>query len=188
MPKQTKETIVRVFLNLIQKKSFEKITVKDIVEECGINRKTFYYYFKDIYDLVEYAFKAEMESYINSVPEENTLEESVSGIFELVEKNKKAVYHLNGSNDDELKKYIYRVFNDTVAKKYKRKAVEKGISERDFRLLCEVFVMAFSGMITTWIKNGMKPEYKDDIKRACIVLGGSVETMFDNIKKLCQNQ
>lgn len=89
MPNHTKEAIVGAFYALIQKKSFEKITVKDIVDECGINRKTFYYYFKDIYDLVEYAFRAEMGSYIKSVPEENILEESISGIFELVEKNKK---------------------------------------------------------------------------------------------------
>lgn len=78
--------------------------------------------------------------------------------------------------------------NDTVSKKYKRKAVEKGVSERDFKLLCEVFVMAFSGMISTWLKNGMKPEYKDDIKRLCVMLGGSVDTMFDNVKKLGCNQ
>lgn len=188
MPKQTKEAIVGAFYALIQNKSFEKITVRDIVEECGINRKTFYYYFKDIYDLVEYAFRAEMELYINNVPEENTLEDSISGIFELVEKNKKAVYHLNGSNDAELKKYIYGVLNDTIEKKYKNKADEVGVSERDFRLLCEVFVMAFSGMVTTWLKNGMNPEYKADIKRVCVMLGGSVDTMFDNIKKLSQNQ
>ena len=31
----------------------DKITVKDIVEECGINRNTFYYYFADIYDLID---------------------------------------------------------------------------------------------------------------------------------------
>lgn len=188
MPKQTKEAIVGAFYALIQNKSFEKITVRDIVEECGINRKTFYYYFKDIYDLVEYAFRNEMDVYINNVPEENSLEESISGIFELVEKNKKVVYHLNGSNDYELKKYIYGVLSETIEKKYKTKAAKAGVSERDFKLLCEIFLMAFSGMIATWLNNGMNPEYKDDIKRVCVMLGGSVDTMFDNVKKLSQNQ
>lgn len=188
MPKQTKEAIVSVFYDLIQNKSFEKITVRDIVEECGVNRKTFYYYFKDIYDLVEYIFRTEMENYISALPEDNTLEESVSGIFELVEKNKKAVYHLNSSNDGELKKYIYGALHDTIKKKYRSVASESGVSERDFNLLCEVFVMAFSGMVSTWLRNGMNPEYKDDIKRVCVMLGGSVNTMIDNIKKISRNQ
>ena len=188
MPRSTKEAIVSSLYGMLKKKSFEKITVKDIVEDCGINRKTFYYYFKDIYDLVEYIFRVEIDRYISGIPEDSTLAESISGIFELVESNRKVVYHLSESNDSELKKYLYGAFYDTVFKKYKAKAAEFGVSERDYRLLCEVFVMAFSGMITTWLDGGMKPEYKDDIKRVCAMLGGSAENMLENIKKISETR
>lgn len=56
MAQFTKTAIIESFLHLLETRSIEKITVKDIVEDCGVNRKTFYYYFKDIYDLTESVF------------------------------------------------------------------------------------------------------------------------------------
>ena len=51
----TKEIIAKTFTELLDEKPMSKITVKDIVERCGVNRNTFYYHFKDIYDLVEWS-------------------------------------------------------------------------------------------------------------------------------------
>lgn len=50
----TKEIIAKTFTELLDEKSMSKITVKDIVERCGVNRNTFYYHFKDIPDVVEF--------------------------------------------------------------------------------------------------------------------------------------
>lgn len=41
---------------LMKEKLFEKISVIDICEGCGMNRKSFYYHFKDKYDLVNWIF------------------------------------------------------------------------------------------------------------------------------------
>ncbi len=49
----TRQAIMDSFLRLLEKKPFGKITVRDIVEECGVNRTTFYYYYQDIYAIVE---------------------------------------------------------------------------------------------------------------------------------------
>jgi len=49
----TKKAIVESFLHLLGKKPIDKITVRDVVDHCGINRNTFYYYFQDIYAVLE---------------------------------------------------------------------------------------------------------------------------------------
>ena len=54
MRQTTKEAIAQAFEGLLEKRSIDKITVKDIVAECGVNRQTFYYHFRDIYDLMEW--------------------------------------------------------------------------------------------------------------------------------------
>lgn len=41
---------------LMEKKPFSKISVGDICEDCGMNRKSFYYHFRDKYDLVNWIF------------------------------------------------------------------------------------------------------------------------------------
>ncbi|MCD7883144.1 MAG: TetR/AcrR family transcriptional regulator [Lachnospiraceae bacterium] len=61
MAMMTKELIIRTVFELLNERPFTKITVKDIVERCGINRNTFYYHFRDITDVMEYAFKREMD-------------------------------------------------------------------------------------------------------------------------------
>ncbi len=185
MSKFTKAAIVNSFYKLIEQKSFEKITVKDIVDDCGINRKTFYYYFKDIYDLIEYVFRAEIEGYVETAPKGDTLEDSIIGIFALVKKNKKSVMHLrNSSHSKELKKYLHIVFNETVIKLYKDKADAYNISEHNLKLFVHVFVTSFYGILINWIDDGMKPDYEEDIKCICAMLGGSVEYMLE---KLSQN-
>lgn len=51
----TKRALEQSLKNLLLKKPLTKITINDIAEDCGINRMTFYYHFKDIYDLVEWS-------------------------------------------------------------------------------------------------------------------------------------
>ena len=49
----TKKAILESFLRLAEKKPIDKITVRDIVDDCGVNRNTFYYHFQDIYAVLE---------------------------------------------------------------------------------------------------------------------------------------
>ncbi|MCU6761577.1 probable dihydroxyacetone kinase regulator [uncultured Roseburia sp.] len=51
---RTKQTIATAFCDLYMKKSINKITIKEITVQAGYNRCTFYQYFTDIYDLLNY--------------------------------------------------------------------------------------------------------------------------------------
>lgn len=53
MPINKKEVIADAFVSLAQRKNADKITVKDLVEACGISRQTFYYHFQDILEVIE---------------------------------------------------------------------------------------------------------------------------------------
>ena len=46
----TKRALEQSLKNLLLQKPLHKITISDIADDCGINRMTFYYHFKDIYD------------------------------------------------------------------------------------------------------------------------------------------
>ena len=77
MPSFTKKAMIESFLNLLAKKPLEKITVRDIVDDCGINRNTFYYYFQDTYAVVEEVCRMAEEK----IPTEGTLGERLSAYF-----------------------------------------------------------------------------------------------------------
>lgn len=55
MSQFTKRALEDSLKHLLLQKPLNKITINDIAEDCGINRMTFYYHFKDIYDLVEWS-------------------------------------------------------------------------------------------------------------------------------------
>lgn len=54
MSQMTKRALEASLKKLLLQKPLTKITISDITEDCGISRMTFYYHFKDIYDLVEW--------------------------------------------------------------------------------------------------------------------------------------
>ena len=53
MSQTTKRALEASLKKLLLEKPLNKITINDITEDCGVNRMTFYYHFKDIYDLVD---------------------------------------------------------------------------------------------------------------------------------------
>ena len=59
MSLNTKQQLANALKSLMQTKPLEKITIKDIVIFCGVNRQTFYYHFKDINDLLGWIYKTE---------------------------------------------------------------------------------------------------------------------------------
>lgn len=54
MPVDVKRLIAETLLEMLKKKRLEKITVKELVDACGISRQTFYYHFKDVLEVVEW--------------------------------------------------------------------------------------------------------------------------------------
>lgn len=57
----TKQMLVDALITIADKKSISKITISELVDYCNINRKTFYYHFTDIYDLLEWHLNNEIE-------------------------------------------------------------------------------------------------------------------------------
>ena len=57
MSSSTKEALAAALKQMMTVKPMDKITIKDLVEICGVNRQTFYYHFDDVYDLLEWVFE-----------------------------------------------------------------------------------------------------------------------------------
>ena len=81
----TKNKIVQSLKNHMQKKSLDKITVSDIVKDCQINRKTFYYHFKNIYDLVKWMLEEEAVEIVKKLHLMNDYEDAIVFVLNYVE-------------------------------------------------------------------------------------------------------
>ncbi|WGS65735.1 TetR family transcriptional regulator [Marinitoga aeolica] len=64
MSEITKKALSNSLKKLMKEKPLSKITVNDVVNDCGVNRRTLYYYFHDIYELLEWTFITEIKEVI----------------------------------------------------------------------------------------------------------------------------
>ncbi len=71
-----KSIIVDDFLKLCEKRAIGKITIQNILDESGVSRKTFYNYFRDKYDLIQYCYDTKIIPQWDYIPgdEENAME------------------------------------------------------------------------------------------------------------------
>ena len=102
MSKFTRQAIMYSMLKLLQEKSIDKITVKDICEMCEINRNTFYYYYSDIYQVLEELLRTETGKSLKEQQENHSFYEDCLKKYHLILEYKKAVYHLYNSKNRDL--------------------------------------------------------------------------------------
>ena len=88
----TKEIIAKTFTELLDEKPMSKITVKDIVERCGVNRNTFYYHFKDIPDVVEFILKKKWDEILEHPQDRASILECMEEMADLVRNNRKVMF------------------------------------------------------------------------------------------------
>ena len=102
MPSFTRKAIMESFMKLLDARPLNKITIKDIVEECGINRNTFYYHFEDIPALVEAIFKKETDRFISAHTSVASLEEGMLLAVDFLMKYRRAILHIYNSPSREV--------------------------------------------------------------------------------------
>ncbi|MFQ8840347.1 MAG: TetR/AcrR family transcriptional regulator [Clostridium fessum] len=92
----TKERIVEAYIELESERPVEKITVTALVERSRITRKTFYYYFKDIYDLMEYRMEREMKRIMEETMSQPDPEKALTQLYMYIMENQKHIRALSG--------------------------------------------------------------------------------------------
>ena len=142
MSEVTKRALEQSLKNLLLKKPLTKITINDITEDCGINRMTFYYHFKDIYDLVEWSCLEDARKALEEKKTHDTWQEGFLNIFEAVLANKPFIMNVYRNVDRErIENYLFRLTYDLIAGVVEEKSKGLDISEEDKK-----FIANFSGL------------------------------------------
>lgn len=181
MKELTKQLIAKTLHELLEKNSIEQITVKKIVEECGINRQTFYYHFCDIYDLIEWSLTQSLTAYLAESPFPNgDWRVKVEHIFKFLISKKRVILH--GYNHDNRKIYemfIMKMIRPIVEEKFDQceHSDQVLIEKREF--IIKIHVWIFTALFFEWIENGMSGEYMDKLGDFFILTDGSIETAIN---------
>ena len=172
----TKKAIVQTFLKLLDDRPLNQITVKDIVEACGINRNSFYYHFEDLPSLMEEILKDEADRIINEHASVSSLEDCLCVAIDFALKHKRAVMHPYGATNRALyEQYLDRVSQYVVSEYVNMKFKEIPADPADKELLIHFFKCILIGGALDWIADGMRYDIRQHVRRLCLLFDGTVE-------------
>ena len=153
---KTKQATADSLKRYMEVKSLSKITISAICEDCGINRKTFYYHFKDIYDLLKWTLEQESLVVVNQLDVMVDYEKIVLTLLDYVDKNRALLVHAYsaiGKNGfgQFFSSSFERVSLDVIDSAAERQNVE--LSEEYKGFLCCFYSNALYGLLVTWFLN-----------------------------------
>ena len=103
----SKKAMERSLKKLLCTKTLDKITIQELTDDCGISRMTFYYHFKDIYDLVEWSFEHDLRALLDGRPTYETWQEDYLQVFREVYRDRDILYNIyRSSGRDEIDKFL----------------------------------------------------------------------------------
>ena len=157
MQKDTKTMISDTFLSLLEKNPFDKITVRDIVEECNINRNTFYYYYSDIYDLLDEIFQKEMKLMLDSHKNGDSWIEGFIRMTNTAYTHKKVIHNICSSRSyDYFENYMYKSCNYIMVDLVRFQAEGMDVPDEDIEFIASFYEYAFVGILSEWFRTGMR--------------------------------
>lgn len=181
----TQKAIKEAFIKLLEQRPLNSITVKDIVEECGINRNSFYYHYQDLPALIEEIVKEEAEGIIYAYPSVNSIVECFDGAAEFASRRKKAIMHIYRSvNREVFERNLMMVCEYFVCRYLDTALAEYDVIEQDKQTIVEYYKCVCFGLIINWLERGMEESYIQSIRRIFLLK----KDLAQEIATLLQNQ
>lgn len=152
---KTKKAMADSLKKTMKQKPFSKITIKDIITDCNVNRNTFYYHFEDIYGLLHWMFDNEAIQVVQNFNFMTDYEEAIRFVIDYVEQNDHILNcALDSIGQKELKHLFYPEFCN-IMNSFLNKAQEQFhiALDPDYQeFLIHFYTEALAGMLVEWIR------------------------------------
>ena len=183
MSQVTKRALEASLQSLLLQKPLSKITVTDITEDCGINRMTFYYHFKDIYDLVEWCCQEDASRALAGKKTYETWQQGLLQIFEAVRENKPFILNVYRSvSREQVENYLYKVTYALLDGVVEEQAQGMSVRQEDKAFIAQVYSYAFVSLMLDWIKDEMKQDPETLVNRFALVIQDDVSCALNRFR------
>ena len=183
MANTTKHALEASLKKLLQHKQLDKITIQDLTADCGISRMSFYYHFKDIYDLVEWSCVEDARQALGGKKTYDTWQEGFLQIFQAVQSNRPFIMNVYHSvSREQVETYLYDVTYHLLINVVEEKAAGLSVSQEDKEFIAHLYKYAFVGVMLDWIRADMKTDPQAIIARLSLVLHGNITAALERLR------
>lgn len=185
MPNRTKEMLAESLMKLLARRTLDKITIQDIVDDCGYNRQTFYYHFHDIYDLIDWIFAAQTQELIEKCRACGSLDVGVEAVIAYMRENRRLILNiLRSVNGEKLLDNLYRSAQSIVLSALENHPGVQELSAEYRELVAEAFKYALAGLLIDWMRAGIPEDRVHKIRTMKAVYIGALEYALDTVRGL----
>lgn len=183
MSQTTKWAMAMALKRIMTQKPLSKITIADITEACGINRMTFYYHFKDIYDLVEWSCTEDARKALEENKTYDTWQQGFLQIFEAVRENKPFIMNVYRCvHREQVEAYLKPLVDNLLMGVICEESVGMTVRDEDKAFIAKIYSYIFIGVMLDWIKDDMKADPKEIVGRLAVLLKGSISDALSRFK------
>ena len=177
----TKRALEASLKKLLLRKPLNKITISDITDDCGINRMTFYYHFKDIYDLVEWSCQEDASRALAGKKTYETWQQGLLQIFEAVQENKPFILNVYRSvSREQVEQYLYKMLDPLLRIFVERLNIP--VKEEDKQFIIDFYKYGFVGLALEWIRRDMKADPAIMAERLNTIMQGDLKRALQRFR------
>ena len=187
MRERTRLSFANALKDLMDEKPLDKITVKDLITRCNVNRKTFNYYFTDVYDLLQWILDRDAEKIVRQFDLISDLQDALLMTMNYIEENQYILRSAcNAVGRDMLKNFLQKSLLDVNRTNVDRIAQQSGlyVSDEYKGFVSAFFCEAICGMIIDWIRNLKSMDKKQTASDMSTILLVSVPAALQNGQKV----
>lgn len=181
MSNTTKYALEASLKKFLLKKPLDKITIQDLACDCGISRMAFYYHFKDIYDLVEWACIEDAAKALQGKKTYDTWQEGLLQIFEAVYENKPFILNAYRCiSREQIENFLFQITYSLIKGVVEEQSAGTTLTETEKNFIADFYKYSFVGIMLDWIKQGMNHDYHKIVAYTCKVLHGTIAHSIKN--------
>ena len=187
MQNLTKYALEDSLKKFLLKKPLDKITISDLTSDCGISRMAFYYHFKDIYDLVEWACIEDATRALQGKKTYATWQEGLLQIFEVVQENKPFILNVYRSvSREQIENNLFSLTYGLIAGVVEEQAVGMDVPKEEREFIAHFYKYSFVGVMLDWIRRGMKKEPRELAEKICVTMHGNIINSLKNAENMAK--
>jgi probable dihydroxyacetone kinase regulator len=171
----TKKALANSLKEITKTKSLSKISIKDIVDGCGLNRQTFYYHFKDKFDLVNWVYCTESNECIANNRYYNNWTLGMLKMLNYFIENKSFYTNiLKTKGQNSFSEYLFDYAYELIMSIINYLCLNKQLSKKDKNFICRFYTHSFVGTVVDWIQCGMLDSPESIVNKIEKTVEGSI--------------
>ena len=179
MAESKRIAIKKAFVELLEDNPISRITVKDIVGRCGVNRNSFYYHFRDIPSLVEELVMEDADTIIRRFPAVSSIEECLDAAAAFALAHRQTMLHIYQSAERAaFERHLWLVCEYAVCSYIDSAFSGKRICPEDRASIVNYYQCLCFGMAIGWMDGGMREDIRASFRRLCELRRGMAEELI----------